>query len=125
MSAHVEVMDLVAQMKSAEQPFVLATVVSDDYFRAMRIPLVEGDASRDTGKTASDGRDHEMAHREAHFCVRRINAPSGDAGRRCGRGRRHMRVLRFVEFVRSKYVPMSYQKFIYELQAQKNATLSR
>src|SRR6478736_3468444 len=27
MSAHVEVMDLVAQMKSAEQPFVLATVV--------------------------------------------------------------------------------------------------
>src|SRR4029079_11524148 len=27
MSAHVEVMDLVAQMKSAEEPFVLATVV--------------------------------------------------------------------------------------------------
>src|SRR5438309_8985199 len=27
MSAHIEVMDLVAQMKSAEQPFVLATVV--------------------------------------------------------------------------------------------------
>jgi hypothetical protein len=27
MSAHAEVMDLVAQMKSAEQPFVLATVV--------------------------------------------------------------------------------------------------
>src|SRR6476619_7273828 len=27
MSAHVEVMDLVAQMKAAEQPFVLATVV--------------------------------------------------------------------------------------------------
>ena len=27
MSAHVEVMDLIAQMKSAEQPFVLATVV--------------------------------------------------------------------------------------------------
>jgi xanthine dehydrogenase accessory factor len=27
MESHVEVMDLVAQMKSAEQPFVLATVV--------------------------------------------------------------------------------------------------